>query len=177
MLPKKKNGGFTLIELSISSGLLAIVVVVVIGLFNAAIKSWRLGEIENILDMNISNVLSHLDRDLKKAKTSTIVIDNYPNVGNPKVQRITFKSSLNSLDTYVYFVPDVNYNQIKCFINGEPAPYSPICPVNSSDNITIEELKFNLISSCHIILELKKCVDESKFKNRRMATAVTMRVN
>lgn len=176
---KKKTGGFSFIEVLLASAILTLIMTGVVVLFNSAVVSWRLGEAKNILAMNTSNILLHLTKDLKKACVSTIVVDNYPDSDNSKVQRIRFKSSLNSHDAYAYYVSNKKYNQIECFINDRPAPYSPLCPMTKSESIIVEELKFNLTNNCQIILELKKYVEgikDKKFKNQREITTVAIRV-
>lgn len=175
---KKNEGGITFIEILMASVVLAAITVGVIILLQSAVKSWKQGQVKNILEMNASNVMLHLTRDLKKAQSNTVEIDNYPDRENAEIQRIKFRNCFDDA-LYEYFVPDKKYNKIVCKINGKIASYSPVCPRIENDDIIIKSFKFNRAGNCRITLELKKYlkgIGEKEYKTHKIVTTVAMKV-
>ncbi|MDI6785319.1 MAG: type II secretion system protein [bacterium] len=175
---EKRERGITFIEILMASVVLAIITIGVVVMLQSAVKSWKLGQVKNILDMNASNIMLHLTRDLKKAQSDTVEIDNYPDKKNAEVQRIKFRNCFNNA-LYEYYVTDTNYNKIVCEINKESAPYSPICPKVKNDDIIIKSFKFKRVGNCQITLELMKYLEgigEEKNKTHKRITTVSMKV-
>lgn len=175
---KKDEKGLTFIEILMASVVLATIAIGVGVMLQSAVESWKLGQTKNILEMNASNVMLHLTRDLKKAQSNTVEIDNYPDRENAEIQRIRFRDCFHNA-LYEYFVPDRKYNRIICKINGEIAPYSPVCPRIKNDDIIIKSFKFNRTGNCRITLELGrylKGIGEKEYKTHKVVTTVAMKV-